>query len=84
MLIAEVLFSNIGGTGTAIGDPPNIIIISHEDIKEAVRIATLKVNGDSDLFLGHQLSRIHTTFSDWNIFLHVGWLHIDQVMLNIS
>jgi len=38
VLIAEVAFSNIGGTGTAIGDPPNIIIISHQDIKEAVRL----------------------------------------------
>ena len=37
VLIAEVVFSNIGGTGTAIGDPPNIII-SHQDIKEAVRL----------------------------------------------
>ena len=38
VLIAEVVFSNIGGTGTAIGDPPNIIIISHQDIKAAVRL----------------------------------------------
>jgi len=37
VLIAEVVFSNIGGTGTAIGDPPNIIIVSHKDIKDAVR-----------------------------------------------
>lgn len=29
ILIAEVLFSNIGGTATAVGDPPNVIIISH-------------------------------------------------------
>lgn len=36
VLIAEVIFSNIGGTGTAIGDPPNIIIVSHKDIKDAV------------------------------------------------
>lgn len=28
VLLAEVLFSNIGGTGTAIGDPPNVIIVS--------------------------------------------------------
>ncbi|XP_059161250.1 P protein-like [Physella acuta] len=27
VLIAEVLFSNIGGTATAIGDPPNVIIV---------------------------------------------------------
>lgn len=38
LLIAEVMFSNIGGTATPIGDPPNIIIvndprvIAHPDI----------------------------------------------------
>ncbi|XP_072040716.1 P protein-like [Amphiura filiformis] len=35
VLIAEVLFSNIGGTATAIGDPPNVIIVSNADIAEA-------------------------------------------------
>ena len=33
VLIAEVVFSNIGGTATAIGDPPNVIIISNTLIK---------------------------------------------------
>jgi len=28
LLIAEVMFSNIGGTATPIGDPPNIIIVN--------------------------------------------------------
>ncbi|HJM75333.1 MAG TPA: ArsB/NhaD family transporter [Dehalococcoidia bacterium] len=32
MLIAEVLASNIGGTATLIGDPPNILVASHADI----------------------------------------------------
>ena len=27
LLIAQILFSNIGGTATAIGDPPNVIIV---------------------------------------------------------
>ena len=36
VLIAEVVFSNIGGTATAIGDPPNVIIISNHLIKQAV------------------------------------------------
>ncbi|KAL5484287.1 hypothetical protein EMCRGX_G020756 [Ephydatia muelleri] len=35
VLIAEVLFSNIGGTGTAVGDPPNIIIVAHDSIQAA-------------------------------------------------
>ncbi|XP_062513972.1 P protein-like [Corticium candelabrum] len=33
VLIAEVLFSNIGGTATAVGDPPNVIIVSDRNIK---------------------------------------------------
>ncbi|XP_071951357.1 P protein-like [Antedon mediterranea] len=35
VLIAEVLFSNIGGTATAVGDPPNVIIVSNAEMKEA-------------------------------------------------
>ncbi|XP_064609806.1 P protein-like [Liolophura sinensis] len=34
ILIAEVLFSNIGGTATAIGDPPNVIIVSNQELAE--------------------------------------------------
>lgn len=30
VLLAEVIFSNIGGTATAIGDPPNILIVSSD------------------------------------------------------
>lgn len=30
VLLAEVIFSNIGGSATAIGDPPNIMIVSTE------------------------------------------------------
>ena len=36
VLIAEVVFSNIGGTATAVGDPPNVIIVSNRLIKDAV------------------------------------------------
>ena len=36
VLIAEVMFSNIGGTATAIGDPPNVIIVGSQDIAETV------------------------------------------------
>ena len=32
LLIAEALASNIGGTATLIGDPPNILIATHADI----------------------------------------------------
>lgn len=30
VLLAEVVFSNIGGTATAVGDPPNVIIVSYD------------------------------------------------------
>eukprot|EP01100_Stratorugosa_tubuloviscum_P004344 TRINITY_DN207_c2_g3_i1.p1 TRINITY_DN207_c2_g3~~TRINITY_DN207_c2_g3_i1.p1 ORF type:complete len:782 (+),score=355.55 TRINITY_DN207_c2_g3_i1:131-2476(+) len=33
LVIAEVLFSNIGGTATPIGDPPNIIIVNDRRIR---------------------------------------------------
>eukprot|EP01064_Diplonema_japonicum_P023483 TRINITY_DN3391_c0_g1_i1.p1 TRINITY_DN3391_c0_g1~~TRINITY_DN3391_c0_g1_i1.p1 ORF type:complete len:893 (+),score=174.60 TRINITY_DN3391_c0_g1_i1:57-2681(+) len=32
LLLAEVMFSNIGGTATAVGDPPNIIIVNDNEI----------------------------------------------------
>ncbi|XP_035233322.1 P protein-like [Stegodyphus dumicola] len=35
MLISMVIFSNIGGTATPIGDPPNVIIISNKKISAA-------------------------------------------------
>lgn len=36
VLIAEVIFTNIGGAATAIGDPPNVIIVSNQELREAV------------------------------------------------
>ena len=39
MLIAEVLFSNIGGAATIIGDPPNILIGNNPVIKSKVSFA---------------------------------------------
>eukprot|EP01060_Flectonema_neradi_P009791 TRINITY_DN1698_c1_g3_i1.p1 TRINITY_DN1698_c1_g3~~TRINITY_DN1698_c1_g3_i1.p1 ORF type:complete len:865 (+),score=159.23 TRINITY_DN1698_c1_g3_i1:93-2687(+) len=32
LLLAEVMFSNVGGAATAIGDPPNIIIVNDREI----------------------------------------------------
>jgi len=28
IIVAEVIFANIGGTATAIGDPPNVLIVN--------------------------------------------------------
>ena len=43
ILMAEVLFSNIGGTATAIGDPPNVILVGSSDINDAVRTNKVSV-----------------------------------------
>uniref|UniRef100_A0A8D2Q4S0 OCA2 melanosomal transmembrane protein n=1 Tax=Varanus komodoensis TaxID=61221 RepID=A0A8D2Q4S0_VARKO len=45
VLIAEVIFTNIGGASTAIGDPPNVIIVSNQELKE--------VGVDFAAFTGH-------------------------------
>ncbi|TSK42063.1 P protein [Bagarius yarrelli] len=34
VLIAEVVFTNIGGAATAVGDPPNVIIVSNQDLRK--------------------------------------------------
>lgn len=36
VLIAQVLFSNIGGAATPVGDPPNVIIINSQSAKDLV------------------------------------------------
>lgn len=38
VLIAQVLFSNIGGAATPIGDPPNVIIINSAIAKSQVSL----------------------------------------------
>ncbi|KAG6926311.1 OCA2 melanosomal transmembrane protein [Chelydra serpentina] len=35
VLIAEVIFTNIGGAATAVGDPPNVIIVSKQEVRKA-------------------------------------------------
>ncbi|XP_051232645.1 P protein [Dicentrarchus labrax] len=41
VLIAEVIFTNIGGAATAVGDPPNVIIVSNQDLrKEGIDFAS--------------------------------------------
>uniref|UniRef100_A0A8B9F9E8 OCA2 melanosomal transmembrane protein n=1 Tax=Amazona collaria TaxID=241587 RepID=A0A8B9F9E8_9PSIT len=34
VLIAEVIFTNIGGAATAVGDPPNVIIVSKRELRK--------------------------------------------------
>nr|XP_031532036.1 P protein-like [Vicugna pacos] len=52
VLIAEVIFTNIGGAATAIGDPPNVIIVSNQELRKMVCIIImvwLPINADSNL-----------------------------------
>lgn len=45
VLIAEVIFTNIGGAATAVGDPPNVIIVSNQDLRREVGTFTaLRLN----------------------------------------
>ena len=41
VLIAEVIFTNIGGAATAIGDPPNVIIVSNQELRKMVCITII-------------------------------------------
>lgn len=36
VLMAMVLFCNLGGTATPVGDPPNVIIVSNKLVVQAV------------------------------------------------
>lgn len=38
VLMSMVLYSNIGGTATPVGDPPNVIIASNKEVIQAVSI----------------------------------------------
>lgn len=38
ILTAMVVYSNIGGAMTPVGDPPNVIIASNKDVKNAVSV----------------------------------------------
>lgn len=52
VLIAEVIFTNIGGAATAIGDPPNVIIVSNQELRKMVCISViglLSINIDPNL-----------------------------------
>lgn len=33
-LLAEVMFSNLGGTSTPVGDPPNVMITAHKTMRD--------------------------------------------------
>lgn len=47
VLTAMVLYSNIGGTATPVGDPPNVIIASNRIVTESVSYLLLNVDGDT-------------------------------------
>ena len=41
VLMAMVIYSNIGGSITPVGDPPNVIIASNQDVINAVSTHTI-------------------------------------------
>ena len=82
ILISEVLFSNIGGAATMIGDPPNIMIGS------AMSPSAIEGNKDSDIAA---LASDGVTFNDFIIemapgilltivpsFMLIRWLYKDE------
>lgn len=82
ILISEVLFSNIGGAATMIGDPPNIMIGS------AMSPSAIKGNKDADIAA---LTSEGVTFNDFIIemapgilltivpsFMLIRWLYKDE------
>lgn len=40
ILMSMIIYSNIGGTLTPVGDPPNVIIASNAEIRKAVIVVT--------------------------------------------
>tara|TARA_Y100000589_G_C27188149_1_gene643557 strand:+ start:1427 stop:3154 length:1728 start_codon:yes stop_codon:yes gene_type:complete len=82
ILISEVLFSNIGGAATMIGDPPNIMIGS------AMSPSAIEANKDADIAA---LASDGVTFNDFIIemapgilltivpsFMLIRWLYKDE------
>ena len=74
VLIAEVIFTNIGGAATAIGDPPNVIIVSNQELRKMVCITIIRlfsINIDPSL-LAHLVTfyqhRYHFFF-----FFFISW-----------
>jgi len=77
ILIAEVLFSNIGGTATGIGDPPNVIIVSTDDFKPyKVRLKWFYLHN-------HRTSQYYELVSQFMILIvsFVNWLVTIQLFV---
>lgn len=59
VLIAQVLFSNIGGACTPIGDPPNVIIINSVVAKTQVRLLFALLRQMSNFSAGSRFCKLH-------------------------
>ncbi len=73
ILIAEVIFSNIGGTATAVGDPPNVIIISNSLIKSAVSRCKGQIN-EEDIIIVITCLLQNINFAEFTLHLLLGVL----------
>uniref|UniRef100_A0A8C4XWR7 OCA2 melanosomal transmembrane protein n=1 Tax=Gopherus evgoodei TaxID=1825980 RepID=A0A8C4XWR7_9SAUR len=72
VLIAEVIFTNIGGAATAVGDPPNVIIVSKQEVRKA--------GLDFAAFTGHMFVGIVLFF--WSPFLSSDLLYWNKKLYN--
>lgn len=77
ILISMIIFSNIGGSMTPVGDPPNIIIVSNSYVLNSVRMSfflfkMFAIHHIYDRFhiLGHQFSRLYRSYVSRSYFGH--------------
>jgi len=69
VLMFAVIYSNIGGALTPVGDPPNVIIASNSYISSNVSCILNKNKKDLQFnvpFTGRQLRQFHGTHDDSN------------------
>eukprot|EP01126_Amoeba_proteus_P035304 TRINITY_DN3554_c0_g3_i1.p2 TRINITY_DN3554_c0_g3~~TRINITY_DN3554_c0_g3_i1.p2 ORF type:complete len:220 (+),score=45.38 TRINITY_DN3554_c0_g3_i1:1165-1824(+) len=74
MILSEIIFSNIGGTATIIGDPPNIIIAGNIYVAPYVNFMTFSAH----VTVGVLLCIPVTWFYMW--FFYSSSLHRDPVL----
>ena len=72
ILIAEAVFSNVGGTATAIGDPPAAIIVSNSDVAAAgIGFLDLTLNLAPGVFLASGMAFLFFRFHYRGLFDNV-------------
>lgn len=69
ILLALVVMSNIGGTATAIGDPPNIIIVSDPDVAahDAINFMSLTLHVGPGVIIAGVVVLVYIYFTNRNV-----------------